>query len=81
MKIKVLYFASLADRLGVREDEIELPLKSCVGDALGRLTERHAGLAAVRDTLAFAVNLAYVDGEAVLADGDELALIPPVSGG
>ncbi|MEM6855337.1 MAG: molybdopterin converting factor subunit 1 [Planctomycetota bacterium] len=81
MKIKVLYFASLADRLGVREDEIELPLKSCVGDALEQLAQRHAEFSTVRDTLAFAVNLTYVDGEAVLADGDELALIPPVSGG
>ena len=81
MKIKVLYFASLANRLGVREDEMELPLKSCVGDALDRLAEHHPELGAARDTLAFAVNLAYVNPDEVLADGDELALIPPVSGG
>lgn len=81
MMIKVLFFASLADRLRVREIEIELPLKSCVGDAMELLAGRYPELAAARATLAVAVNLAYVDSGEVLADGDELAVIPPVSGG
>ncbi|MBB6429729.1 molybdopterin converting factor subunit 1 [Algisphaera agarilytica] len=81
MKIKVLFFASLADRVGVREIELELPLKSRVDDALTELAERYPALASARETLAVAVNLAYVDSAHVLADHDELALIPPVSGG
>ncbi len=81
MRIKVLFFAALADRLGVREVGLELPLESRVGEALDRLAERHPVLVEMRDTLAVAVNLAYVDSGEVLADGDELALIPPVSGG
>lgn len=81
MRIKVLFFAALADRLGVREVELELPLKSRVGEALDRLAELYPLLVEMRDTLAVAVNLAYVDSREVLADGDELALIPPVSGG
>lgn len=81
ISIKVLFFASLADRIQVREVEMKLPLKSCVGDALERLVERYPELAAAMETLAFAVNLAYVDSAELLADGDELALIPPVSGG
>lgn len=81
IKVKVLFFASLADQLKVREIEIELPLKSCVGDALELLAERYPELAAARETLAVAVNLAYVDSSEVLTDHDELALIPPVSGG
>jgi len=81
MTVKVLFFASLAERLNVREIEIDLPLKSCVGDALALLADRYPELGAARETLAVAVNLAYVDSGEVLADGDELALIPPVSGG
>lgn len=79
--VKVLFFASLADQLGVRELELELPAAARVSDALDRLTQTHPDLAAQRETLAVAVNLAYVDPAHVLADGDELALIPPVSGG
>lgn len=81
MEVKVLFFASLADRLKVREIKIDLPLKSSVSDAVETLTQRYPALAEVHSTLAFAVNLDYVQPGYVLADGDELALIPPVSGG
>lgn len=81
IRIKVLMFASLADQLGVRELPLDLPETARVGDALDRLTRTHPDLAALRPTLATAVNLAYVGPDHGLADGDELALIPPVSGG
>jgi molybdopterin converting factor small subunit len=45
------------------------------------LTEQFPGLAPMRDTLAFAVNDEYARGDAVVSPGDEVAVLPPVSGG
>ena len=81
MEIKVLFFASLAAKLDERELALSLPDNTTVGEAVERLAAERPKLAAVRDTLATAVNLAYVGPEHRLSPGDELALIPPVSGG
>src|SRR5690348_8448404 len=76
MHVRVRLFAGLRERAGAAEVELELPDGAVVGDALARLT-RIAG-----DTpVVMAVNQEYADAEAPLRPGDELALIPPVSGG
>ncbi len=81
MRIRVLYFASLARDVGKREAPLELPAGATVADALRQLTSNHAAIRAFGDRLAIAVNSEYVGAEHLLRDGDELALIPPVSGG
>jgi len=81
MKVKVLMFASLAQRTGVREATIDLRDGATVGDALRELCAKHTALAELGDKVATAVNMSYVRREQALKDGDELALIPPVSGG
>jgi molybdopterin synthase catalytic subunit len=76
VKIAVKLFAALREQRGAREVEIELAAGSrveAVWPALG-LGDEPAGLV-------YAVNRAYAERDAVLADGDEVALIPPVSGG
>jgi len=76
MKVAVRLFAALRERAGAREAALELDEGASVDDvwpALG-LGEEPAGLV-------YAVNRAYVDRGTPLADGDEVALIPPVSGG
>ena len=45
------------------------------------IVEQHADLAPMRDTLAFAVNGEYARGEDAVSSGDEVAVLPPVSGG
>jgi molybdopterin converting factor small subunit len=52
-----------------------------VADALGVLEARHPGLAALRPHLAIAVDRELARGDRALAEGMELALLPPVSGG
>lgn len=81
MKIRVLLFAVLAQKAGVREMTLDLPEGASVGDALHRITEAHPAIADHRKGLSVAVNMSYVGQGQTLADGDELALIPPVSGG
>jgi molybdopterin converting factor subunit 1 len=78
--IKVVLFGAAADRAGTRETYVpagEVTLR----ELWPLLTERHPGLSPMRDTLAFAVNGEYARGDARVSPGDEVAILPPVSGG
>lgn len=80
--IQILAFARLADDLGWRRSSLVLDAETpTVAVAMDRLAAQYDPIRAQRDHLAVAVNDAYVPPEHELADGDELALIPPVSGG
>src|SRR5688500_18319515 len=76
MTVRVRLFAMLRERAGADEIELELPEGARVADALARLEDLAGGL-----SLVMAVNREYAAADAPLAAGDELALIPPVSGG
>ena len=76
MTVRVRLFAMLRERAGTDEIELELPDGARVSDALARLEELAGGL-----SLVMAVNREYAEPGARLSPGDELALIPPVSGG
>lgn len=76
MVVRVRLFAALRERAGGSEVEIELPEGARVQDALDRLRDVAGDLPVV-----MAVNRGYADADSPLAPGDELALIPPVSGG
>ena len=76
MEVTVRLFAMLRERAGRPELTLELPDGARVGDALAELHDLADGL-----PLVMAVNREYADEERVLDPGDELALIPPVSGG
>jgi molybdopterin converting factor small subunit len=71
----------LRDRAGVGEIVLDVASGSTVAAAVENLRARVPGVGDAALRAAFAVNREYVTGEAVLNDGDELALIPPVSGG
>jgi molybdopterin synthase catalytic subunit len=76
MVVRVRLFAALRERVGSAEVVLELPEGARVGDALDRLSGVADGVTAV-----MAVNHEYADRSAALHEGDEVALIPPVSGG
>ena len=76
MRVAVKLFAALREQAGIRERELELADGARVDDVWPAL-----GLGDEPRGLVYAVNRAYVDRSAALADGDEVALIPPVSGG
>lgn len=82
MTVRVRLFALARDAAGgVDRIDLSLPDTATVSDAITALEVRFAGLSALALRLATAVNLEYVQRDHVLRDGDELALIPPVSGG
>ncbi len=80
-KARVRLFARLSELAGTRETEVELGEGLTAGDAYALLCRRFPALAGLERSLMFAVNAEYVTPDHPLRDGDELALIPPVSGG
>src|SRR6185503_19554329 len=81
MKIQVLYFAVFRERLGTSEEGLEVADGTTVGAAITALAAKHAPIGQLRGRFRVAVNQDFVDDDHVLANGDELALIPPVAGG
>lgn len=76
MRISVRLFAGVRERAGTGECELDLPKGSRVGDVWRRLD-----LGDEPPGILYAVNKAYADAGQELGEGDEVALIPPVSGG
>jgi MoaE-MoaD fusion protein len=81
MQIRVLYFAVFRDKLGIDDAVLPLPDGARVRDALDALAAQHALIGKLRGRFRVAVNQELSDDDQPLADGDELALIPPVAGG
>ncbi|MBI4574044.1 MAG: molybdopterin converting factor subunit 1 [candidate division NC10 bacterium] len=81
MKVRVRLFASAKDIVGQREVLLDLPEGTTAAGLLQRLAADHPGLRGLAPSIRLAVNREYVEGSRLLAEGDEVAFIPPVSGG
>jgi molybdopterin converting factor small subunit len=92
MRIKVLYFGVLRDRFGASDEVVELADGATVGGLLGLLrgrTSKHSMGGEAESSLderlwrslAVAVNREYGSASTLLREGDEVAILPPVSGG
>jgi molybdopterin converting factor subunit 1 len=81
MKITLRLFAGLRERAGVSQLAIELPPGANAGAARDSLLREYPNLTALLARAAIAVNRNYSSLEIELHDGDELAFLPPVSGG
>lgn len=79
--VKVLFFGAAADRAGARQIEVPLSDQAKLAEIWPVLTDMYPDLAPMRDTLAFAVNGEYARMEDAISPGDEVAVLPPVSGG
>jgi molybdopterin synthase catalytic subunit len=81
IRVRVRLFALQRELAGTRELELELPAGMAIGAAWAELCRRVPALVPGTASVRFARNGAYADAATALADGDELACIPPVSGG
>ena len=81
MKIKVLFFASCRDAVGRRSCDWEIAEGCRVADLQRELVAAYPQLAGMQQVLSIAVNAEYAGSHTALKAGDEVALIPPVSGG
>ncbi len=79
--MKILYFAHVAKALGRREDELNFPAPVTAEALWERLLALRPGLAQYRATIHLARNSEYAGPQDLFANSDEVALIPPVSGG
>jgi molybdopterin synthase sulfur carrier subunit len=79
MRVRMLYFASLRDVAGCDQEALDVEMIS-LSDLYEAVRSRH-GFAMPRERLRVARNGAFARWEDVAADGDEIAFIPPVSGG
>jgi molybdopterin converting factor subunit 1 len=81
VKVTVRLFARLGEIAGTREMRVDIGEGLCAFDVFRLLSETYPEMAGLNGSLMYAVNAEYVEADHPLRPGDELALIPPVSGG
>ena len=81
VRVKVLLFGQAREFAGASAIELDLEAPATVESAFASLRSRHERLGRMERSLLFAVNEEYAERSQVLADGDRMAILPPVSGG
>ena len=81
MSIRVLFFASLADIAGGRERQVDSAEVKDVLSVFNKFTGEFPDMETHRASVLFALNSEFVRSDAPVRDGDEIAFLPPVSGG
>ena len=81
MQVRVLYFGILKDVVGRSSSEMELPEGLSVAELVALHERERGGSVELWSSIAVAVNQQYAKPGDILRDGDEVALLPPVSGG
>ncbi len=79
--VKVLLFGAAADLAGKREIEVSIKADSSLDELWEETIREYPRLSPMRGTIAFAVNGEYAEKNARVSPGDEVAFLPPVSGG
>lgn len=80
-KVKVLFFATLKEKAGLAQTELQIPELTSVAAFKKLLFDRFPNLPSSSSTLLVAVNKEYSFDKDLIPDGAEIALFPPVSGG
>ena len=81
ISITLKLFAVYQDVLGCPDMTMELPETTTVGELCDRICSQYPDLKQWRGLTRFGINLQFVEADTLLKDGDEVVLIPPVSGG
>ncbi len=81
MRVRVVYFGMLRDMAGRVQETVELKEGARLAELFSDLQKRIPGLSKFGGSLALSINYEYAPTDSPLHDGDEVALLPPVSGG
>ena len=81
MRVTVRYFAAIREAIGSRGETRELPEDTSAGRLVDLLVADYPAIGPLRRSTALMINHAYAQPDQTLREGDEIALIPPVSGG
>lgn len=80
-RVRVKFFARYADLVGTDELQVSMPLPATVAEVVRTARDQIPGASAIPERPLAAVNLRHVPLDAQVADGDEVALLPPLAGG
>src|SRR5438270_8734414 len=81
MRVQVLFFGQLKDLIGRSSETLPLADRATLGDLLQHYADEFPDIHKLSSSLALSINREYASKDAPLRDGDEVALLPPVSGG
>jgi molybdopterin converting factor subunit 1 len=81
VRVKVLFFGRLRELIGVAEESGELPEGATLAQVFERYVERFPKLAGFRNSMVVSRNQEFAAWDTHVAAGDEIAFLPPVSGG
>ncbi|MBI3739757.1 MAG: molybdopterin converting factor subunit 1 [Chloroflexi bacterium] len=81
MRVKVLFFATIRDRAGMKSLELEIPNTMTVQELKDKISADYPNLKQSMESVLISVNKEYAFDEAVLPPNAEIAIFPPVSGG
>ena len=81
MRVRVLLFGQLKDIVGRQEDSLDLQPGASLSAVMAHYAERYPKFQGLNSSIACSINQEYAQGSAVLKEGDEVGLLPPVSGG
>ena len=79
--VNVLYFAGAKEATGVRMESMELPKNTAVNELLSNLSMIYPKIRDMLNIIQISVNYEVVDKGTILHEGDEVAILPPISGG
>ena len=81
VRIRILYFATVRDATGIKMESIDLSKDTTISEMLSKISMIYPKLKHILNNIQISVNYRIVDFNTVLKDGDEVALLPPISGG
>jgi molybdopterin synthase catalytic subunit len=81
VRVKVLFFGQLKDITGRSEDSAELPAGASLESIFEHYAAQHPRMRDLRPSIVIARNQQFADSSTLASDGDEIAFLPPVSGG
>jgi molybdopterin converting factor subunit 1 len=81
LSVKVLFFGQLRELIGISEEQAAVPQGSTLADLFTSYASRFPNLAGFRTSLVASRNQEFAGWDSLIAAGDEIAFLPPVSGG
>jgi len=79
--VRVLYFASAQGLTNLKSEKMRLKEGSSVRDMAAEMLRLHPDLKSIEPTIRYSINFEIAGEDALLHDGDEVAVLPPVAGG
>jgi molybdopterin converting factor subunit 1 len=81
IRITILYFASVKDITGVKKETMNLTPDTSIKKLLEKISINYPAIKSISNVVKISINYKMMDMNTILKDGDEVALLPPVSGG